>query len=314
MTLNKLCDEWLETYQKDHIKVQTYVRYRCIINNYIRDSIGNKEIKRFDRRSVQEYMTWLKNYQSPRTGHKLASSTVNMCLTVLKMVFGYAVDFEILKSDPTLKVRGATNNKTSKVKCFTVEEQAKIEEYIEGLEGDEQKGIILDLYTGLRIGELMALTWNDIDFDSGILNINKTVYTSLDENGNWRTITDSPKTRTSNREIPLSDDMLLMLMEMKERSNSEFILSHEDGEPISQRLYRWRFNKMLDDLGIRHLNFHALRHTFATRAIESGMDVKTLSEILGHSNAAVTLNVYTHSMTAHKRQMMNGLTRVGKLK
>ena len=314
MTLNKLCYEWLETYQKDHIKVQTYVRYRCIINNYIKDFIGNKEIKRFDRRSVQEYMTWLKNYQSPRTGKKLSSSTVNMCLTVLKMVFGYAVDVEILKSDPTLKVRGATNNKTSKVKCFTVEEQAKIEEYIEGLEGDEQKGIILDLYTGLRIGELMALTWNDIDFDSGILNINKTVYTSLDENGNWRTITDSPKTRTSNREIPLSDDMLLMLMEMKERSNSEFILSHEDGEPISQRLYRWRFNKMLDDLGIRHLNFHALRHTFATRAIESGMDVKTLSEILGHSNAAVTLNVYTHSMTAHKRQMMNGLTRVGKLK
>lgn len=111
-------------------------------------------------------------------------------------------------------------------------------------------------------------------------------------------ITDSPKTRTSNREIPLSDDMLLMFMEMKERSNSEFVISHEDGEPITQRLYRWRFNKMLDDLGIRHLNFHALRHTFATRAIESGMDVKTLSEILGHSNAAVTLNVYTHSMTA----------------
>ena len=310
MKLNKLCEEWLETYQKDRVKIQTYVRYRCIINNCIRDSIGKKDIRRLNKRTIQDYITSLKRRTSPRTGKKLSTSTVNMCLTVLKMLFAYAVDCGLLKSDPTANVRGFSTKSNTGVKCFTIEEQIKIENYILQLNNDEWLGIVLDLYTGLRIGELLALRWEDVDFETGVLSVNKTVFTTTDGKGRWYTTLGTPKTSTSNREIPLSDHVLAMLEDVKSRSKSLYVVSRNNGEMMNQRLYRWRFNKMLDELGIRRLTFHALRHTFATRAIESGMDVKTLSEILGHTNASVTLNVYAHSMSAHKRQMMNQLTGV----
>ena len=164
--------------------------------------------------------------------------------------------------------------------------------------------ILLCLYSGLRIGELIALRWSDIDFTKGLLTVSKSCHDS--KNG---LIIDEPKTATSRRVIPLPKQLLPILKSIKKKSDSPFVVS-ANGKPVSVRSYQRSFELLLKRLNIPHKGFHSLRHTFATRALECGMDVKTLSEILGHKNPTVTLNRYAHSLIEHKADMMN---RLGKL-
>lgn len=304
MTLTELATEWVETYQRDHIKHQTYIKYKCCIRNYIEPVIGEKDIGEFTRRSIQDYINALKKTNGLHTRKTLSASTVNAVLTTLKLIFSYAVDFDMLPANPTERVRGAKRVAERDLKCFTLEEQRLIEEYCYGKNDAYWFGIVLDLYTGLRMGELLALEWKDVDLDSGVISINKTVYISKDDNGTWKEMTDTPKSRTSCREIPLPAHMVAQLRRLRSCSDSRRIISRSDGTPLDNKRYRYTYNAMLEELGIRHISFHSLRHTFATRAIESGMDVKTLSEILGHANASITLNIYTHSMPDTKRKAM----------
>ena len=160
----------------------------------------------------------------------------------------------------------------------------------------------------MRIGELLALTWKDIDFGKGLLFVSKTCHDGSDGCNHIRLI-DSPKTVHSRRVIPLPKQILPLLKNLKKRSNCEYIIADGD-KPVFVRSYQRTFELLLKKLGIVHKGFHSLRHTFATRALECGMDVKTLSELLGHKNATVTLNRYAHSLLEHKTDMMN---RLGKL-
>lgn len=169
-------------------------------------------------------------------------------------------------------------------------------------------GIVLCLYTGLRIGELIALTWDDIDFGKGLLFVSKTCHDGNDGKNHIRIIA-SPKTVNSRRVIPLPKQILPLLKAVKKRSECEFIVADGD-KPVFVRSYQRTFELLLKKLHIPHKGFHSLRHTFATRAIECGVDVKTLSEILGHKNATITLNRYAHSLWEHKAEMMNKLSKM----
>ena len=173
---------------------------------------------------------------------------------------------------------------------------------------DKLFGIVLCLYTGLRIGELLALTWDDIDFGKGLLFVSKTCHDGNDGINHIRII-DSPKTVHSRRVIPLPKQILSLLKDIKKRSKCEYIIA-DGNKPVFVRSYQRTFEFLLKKLNIPHKGFHSLRHTFATRAMECGMDVKTLSELLGHKNATITLNRYAHSLLEHKVDMMN---RLGKL-
>lgn len=165
------------------------------------------------------------------------------------------------------------------------------------------KGIVICLYTGLRIGELLALTWSDIDFEKRILNVSKTCYDGKAD-GKIVRIIDTPKTPCSQRRIPLPKNVVSILKSMRRTSKSEYIIA--DGtKPVFMRSYQRSFELLLEKNSIEHKGFHSLRHTFATRALECGMDVKSLSEILGHKNAIITLNRYSHSMWEHKVEMMD---------
>ncbi len=194
------------------------------------------------------------------------------------------------------------------VECFSVSEQKAIEQYISHCKKDKMFGIVLCLYTGLRIGELLALTWDDIDFSKGHLSVTKTCYDGNDGKNHIR-ILDEPKTVNSRRVIPLPKQILPHLKKLKKRSLCNFVIADGD-KPVFVRSYQRTFELLLKKLDISHKDFHSLRHTFATRALECGMDVKTLSEILGHKNATITLNRYAHSLLEHKQDMMN---RLGKL-
>lgn len=311
MKLYELIEEWLYNYHKDSVKQQTFVRYDCAYKNYLQnDEFSQRKIKKITARDVQEFINRLKRQKSRKTKMNLSANTINILITVLQSAFTYAVDFDLLKDNPCSKIKRVTNKAERKVEAFTVQEQMEIEKYIKSLNNPEYYGIILCLYTGLRIGELVALEWDDIDFEKGIMSINKTIYTTKNEDGDWYFETSIPKTRTSKRQIPLPSYILDELKELKQTSKSKNIVSMNDGSFLKPKQLRERFMRLLKKIKVSRLNFHALRHTFATRPLESGMDVRTLADIMGHANSSITLNIYAHSMTDHKKNMMNNIPRL----
>ena len=162
-------------------------------------------------------------------------------------------------------------------------------------------GILMCLYTGLRIGELLALEWSDVNFEKQELYVRKTCYDRVGER-----VISSPKTKSSVRIIPIPKQIIPALTKLKVTGMCQYVIS-DHGQYVSIRSYQRSFALLLKKLCIPHRGFHALRHTFATRALECGMDVRTLAEILGHKNPTVTLNRYAHSLMEHKREMMNRL-------
>lgn len=167
-------------------------------------------------------------------------------------------------------------------------------------------GILLALQTGMRIGEICALSWEDIDLCSKVIHIRHTIArVKSEKEGSKKTqlILDDPKTKSAIRDIPISTPLLPVLYGMKERSGAGYLISGKM-EFVSTRTFDYRYKKILEKTGIPLQNFHSLRHTFATRCVEAGMDVKTLSEILGHSNVSITLNTYVHPSLERKREQM----------
>lgn len=309
MTTQNLLTEWLEIYQKEHIKARTYSRYQGLITMHIVPTLGERNISELGRREIQEFLTQQKKDGNMRNGEKLSAISTNMMLSVLHLAFEYACDMEYIEENPCVRVR-RTKAETKKVQAFTVEEQRAIEVEIAGSDDRRLHGILLCLYSGLRIGELLGLTWNDVDIDRGVMKITKTVYREKDESGNWKLCVDTPKTKASDRVIPLPEYITDMLRQDYENTKTPYVVENKKGERMSIRSYQYIFEKLTERAGVRKLNFHALRHTFATRAIECGMDIKTVADIMGHQNASITLNRYAHCMLDHKIEMMQKLPRV----
>lgn len=305
MKYSNWLNEWLECFVRPVCKDKTYISYSGIVNKYLVPKLGGYEVGELEAVTLQKFVAALVTCGNTSTGRGLSSSTVNLIITVMQNSLKCA--YTIGKTAKYV----ADNIKRprlieKKVECFTTREQVKIEREIAMRGNVKLYGIIICLYTGLRIGELLALKWEDIDFKCGLLYVNRTGHDGRDGNGNYTLICNSPKTVTSKRCIPLSRQMIKLFRIIKNNSSGQYIISN-NGKPVLIRSYQRSFEKLLDKLGIAHRGFHALRHTFATRAIECGMDVKMLSEILGHKSPAITLNRYVHSFMDSKRKMMNKL-------
>lgn len=176
---------------------------------------------------------------------------------------------------------------------------------------DETKlGILISLYAGLRIGEICALTWNDIDLNNKVIYVRNTVVrvkSAAGDSAKTHLIIDTPKTAASLRCIPICSTLLSALTSCAARATSQYVVSYTSNF-VSPRTYDYRFKKLLDACQIPRINYHALRHTFATRCIEAGVDVKSLSEILGHGDESITLNTYVHSSMDLKRIQLEKIT------
>ena len=295
--------QWLENYIRPSVKVRTYERYRLIIGQHIKDKIGSMELNDLSPFILQQFITELLQNGNRKTGKGLSANSVNAVISVIQSSLKTA-HLLGLTAEYTADKLKRPKLKEKPVECFTLAEQKQIEQAIKNGKKDKLYGILLCLYSGLRIGELIALQWNDIDFAKGVLTVSKSCHDSKDG-----LVIDEPKTATSRRAIPLPRQLLPILKGIKKKSDSPFVIS-SNGNPVSVRSYQRSFELLLKKLKIPHKGFHSLRHTFATRALECGMDVKTLSEILGHKNSTVTLNRYAHSLMEHKANMMN---RLGKL-
>lgn len=292
--------EWLNLYIKISTKERTYDKYRQQVNKYILPAFGSYEIEGLTATELQKFSASL-------TERGLAANTINGIISVLKSSLKKAVvlgitDKQFSDSIVRPKIRG------KKIVCFSKEEQKKIEQYIFDRQKPKLFGVILCLYTGLRIGELLALTWEDIDFQRGLLSVTKSCHDSWCDK-HYVKVFDTPKTQSSERVMPIPRQLLVYLKALKKNSKCPFVVVGKTEYGAQVRSYQRTFEILLKKLGIAHKGFHALRHTFATRALEVGMDVKTLSEILGHQNPTITLQRYAHSMMEHKTEMMNKVGR-----
>lgn len=295
--------KWLEDYVRPSVKVRTYERYALIVEQHIKEAIGGAEPDDLTPLVLQSLVAELLRNGNKKTGGGLSANSVNAVISVIQNSLKTAHLLGLAKEYTADKIKRPKLTEKP-VECFTLAEQKRIEQAIFAGKKDKMYGILLCLYSGLRIGELMALGWSDIDLAKGILTVSKSCH-----DGKGGLVIDDPKTAASRRVIPLPKQLLPILKALKKRSDSPFVVS-ANGKPVSVRSYQRSFELLLKRLKIPHKGFHSLRHTFATRALECGMDVKTLSEILGHKNPTITLNRYAHSLMEHKTDMMN---RLGKL-
>lgn len=295
--------QWIENYIRPSVKMRTYERYKLIVEQHIKDKIGDMELNKLSPLVLQSFITGLLQNGNKKTGNGLSANSVNAVISVIQSSLKTAHMLGLTAEYTADKLKRPKLTEKP-VECFTITEQKQIEKAVMNGKKDKLYGILLCLYSGLRIGELIALQWSDIDLTKGILTVSKSCHDSKDG-----LIIDAPKTVSSRRVIPLPKQLLPILKSIKKKSAAPFVVSAK-GRAVSVRSYQRSFELLLKRLKIPHKGFHSLRHTFATRALECGMDVKTLSEILGHKNPTVTLNRYAHSLMEHKADMMN---RLGKL-
>ena len=303
MTFNKLFEEWLEENHKYYIKENTLLRYRCSYHNHIKSFFANVPIQRINRRLIQTFLFHLKENNSVRTNRKLSNSTINNVLALLKRFFNYLEDSDLISKNPVVRIKNLPINKQKINKVFTKAEQKKIEKYLERSQDLSFFIYIFDLYTGLRMGELLPITWKDMDLRRGYISINKNQST-IKNNNKWVDKIGTPKTKSSIRSIPIPSFLINHLKSIKNLHLSNHVFINKYGFPLNRRVITKNYTNMLKKLRIRYISFHALRHTFATRALENNIDIKTISEVLGHSDASMTLNIYSHSLLEHKRLQM----------
>lgn len=293
--------DWLELYIKPTTKIRTYEKYKRQIETHILPMIGNYELCELTAIVLQRFTVTLSQ-------KGLSANTVNGLVSLLKASLKCAVRVEVVNkefSHAIVRPKG----KEKRVECFSKDEQKKIEQYIFKKNNHKYFGVILTLYTGLRIGELLALTWSDIDLYKNTITISKSCHDSW-KDGKYSKVIDTPKTDCSIRIIPIPKQLLPYLKNLKKFHKSPYVIVGKTDCGAEIRSYQNTFDLLLKRLNIPHRGFHSCRHTFATRALECGMDIKTLSEILGHTNPTITLKRYAHSMIEHKAEMMN---RIGKL-
>ncbi len=301
MTYEKWLTNWLEYYIKPTVKYKTYEKYKQQINQHIAEQLGNIQLNKLNAELLQKYVVGLNK-------KGLSFNSINGIITILKSSLKCAVKIGKTDREYTSMIRRPKSSE-KRVECLTREEQKKLEIYTQGAKKSSLKGIIICLYTGLRIGELLSLKWDDVDFKQRYISVTKTCRDSW-QNGKYKKIIDTPKTESSQRRVPIAQPLIVMLREMKKISNSNYVINGKTVEGAELRVYQKSFERVLKKLEISHKGFHCLRHTFATRALECGMDVKTLSELLGHKSSSITLKRYAHSLPEHKQEMIDKLTKL----
>jgi integrase len=278
---------------KHQIKPSTRGVYQRYVNNHIAPHFGNTRCDRLTSATLQKFI-------DSKVESGLSAETVQAVFSFLKAGLKSAGCGEIAVKLP--------KKSKSAVEYFSLDEQKRLETAAKGSCDLDCLSTMLCLYTGLRIGEVAGLLRSDIDYERKLLTVRRTMQ-RICSNGVTKTeiVLLTAKTPSSVRNIPLPDFLLALLKERQ--SDSKYVLSAR-GKPVEPRTIQRRFKKLLEVAGVKEVNFHTTRHTFATRALESGFDVKSLSEILGHASATVTLNKYAHALDAHKRACMSGLGEV----
>lgn len=296
---------WLEK-KKYEIRESTFANYTNLFVNNILPCLGDIPCDQFNNKLLQNFAYWCKD-QGGKEKKGISEHYIRDSLLLVKAVIKDGQDENIFPdfTFKQIKIPKTLQIETQK-QVYTEKEYKKIIDYILKNISNKSVGILIGIYTGMRIGEICALQWRDIDFEEKIINVNKTIqriYNPLDELEPSKVIITPGKTKNSIREIPISNDIVKILKTLKE--NDDFYILSNKKKPIEPRTYRKFYNKFMKAAGIEPIKFHALRHTFASINIENGTDVKTISEILGHSDISITLKTYTHISNKSKAKAID---------
>ncbi|MDV4043701.1 site-specific integrase [Elizabethkingia anophelis] len=285
---------WKED-KRNYVKKSTFSAYVLLIENHLLPTFGNRyEVQEED---VQKFV--LRKLEAG-----LSQKTIKDILIVLKMVLKFGAKNKWISYEP-FEIQYPTIRESQHIEVLSKADQKKIMNYIQEHFTFRNLGVYICLSAGMRIGEICALTWEDIDIDSGVIRVNRTIQRIYVIEGDTRRtelILDTPKTKNSIREIPISKDLLRILKPFKKIVNSSFFILTNDAKPTEPRTYRSYFKNLMITLNMPQLKFHGLRHSFATRCIESNCDYKTVSVLLGHSNISTTLNLYVHPNMEQKKK------------
>lgn len=294
---------WKED-KKQFVKRSTFSAYVLLLENHLLPAFG--EQFKIEESEVQRFVL-----QKIEDG--LSQKTIKDMLIVLRMVLKFGAKNKWIMYSP-FEIQYPVNRENRQIEVLSKANQKKIMKYIQEHFTFRNFGIYICLSTGIRIGEICALTWEDIDIENGVIHIRKTIQRIyIVEDGKRRTelIIDSPKTKNSIREVPISRDLLRMLKPIKKIVNPKFYVLTNEAKPTEPRTYRSFYKKFMEHIEVPVIKFHGLRHSFATRCIESKCDYKTVSVLLGHSNISTTLNLYVHPNMEQKKkaieQMFKGL-------
>ena len=308
-----LYKDWIYAWlleKKEYIKESTYANYSNNIFNHIIPKLGNYYLNELNHKIIQDFLLELsKNGRKDNNGG-LAEKTIKDITIIIKGSIKKGINEDKIKHIE-LTFNYPKDNTEKKLYVLTKREQNRITNYVLKNINSRNIGLLISLYSGIRIGELCALRWEDVDFKKSCLTINKTIqriYIKDKDKNISKVIITTPKTKNANREIPINKDFLEILKKVKS-DKKHYILTGND-KYIEPRTYRKYFNKVLDKLKIKHFNFHSLRHTFATNCISLGVDYKTVSELLGHANVNITLNLYVHPRYSQKKKCIDLVCKV----
>lgn len=296
---------WLES-QRLNIKESTYARYHQIIHTHLIPDIGSLKIERLTTKLIENYLAQLiESGRIDGTGG-LSSKTTGDILAIIKASLEYAEYNNYPLQCKLDKV--CIKQHKEEMRVLSLEEQQKLTLVLLNDTNLIKFGVLLSLYTGIRIGELCALKWGNLSIADGILSVRETMQRIKDTSNHGvsktKIVITEPKSKCSVRDIPLPE-FIISIAKGFQRNSSSYILTGEKNRYIEPRTMQNRFKSLLREGQISDANYHALRHTFATRCIEVGFDLKTLSEILGHSNVNITLNRYVHSSLDLKKENMS---------
>lgn len=304
---NEIIKTWIDTLEKSR-KQSTIVKYNNLYKKYIEPYFRKKYANDVTSDDIDHFLYTMQtcgklnkkgglSYSSVTTMKYIIKSALRLGFTQCK-IKEITINFQVSK------------NRCDEIEVLTKDEQKKLEVYLFSHLDLSSLGILICLYTGLRLGEICALQWEDILLEESALIIRKTIQ-RLPENKTSKKTTlkiTTPKSNSSLRKVPIPTFITKLLKENKNTDNPKvFLLSEKSEGPLDPRTYQYRFKRYLELSNIRNINFHALRHTFATRCIHTGIDVKTVSEILGHSNIQTTMNYYVYSSFEFKRKQIEKL-------
>lgn len=305
MTLKDIINLWIPE-KKRQVKTSSFGLYMFTCREVLIPALGDIEVKDIDKFRVRSFA-----YKELETK---ANHTVRDILMVLKMLMKFAAE-ECDEKIPSLEWKityPSANLEKSGIERYSQKQMKAILDYIFENPGNVALGVAIALTTGIRIGELCALRFSDIDLEKGVIHISKTMeriplLDGLEPSSGKKTEVAEglPKTKSSCRDVPIMPKLKKMLKDFSRIAKPEYYVNTGKSVFCEPRTYRKMAASLIKAAGVTPLKFHALRHTFATTLIENKVDAKTVSSILGHSNVAITLNLYVHPSDDAKAKAVN---------
>lgn len=300
-TINQITEEWTEE-KKKYVKKSTYAAYQLLIQNHIKPYFG--DLYEVNEEKVQQFV-----FDKLDAG--LSEKTIRDIIIVLKMILKFGIKNGYLEY-AQIDAKFPSKQEKKDLDVLSKADQKKFMEHLRNNFTFKNLGIFICLSTGMRIGEICGLRWCDVDTVEGVIKVRHTlqrIYIIEGETRHTELLLDTPKTANSVRDIPMSSELLKMLKSLNKVVNENYYVISNDIKPIEPRTYRNYYKKLCKQLDIPELKFHGLRHSFATRCIESKADYKTVSVLLGHSNISTTLNLYVHPNKEQKKKTIDKMLR-----